>query len=72
MSLFSKIISIVTALIIAVFPSLGETPEVPDYYEDDPQYVVFVVTNVHCMNLEPYLHWNITFLTQHNTLVKEI
>ena len=55
MSLFNKIISLITALIIAVFPSLGEPPEASDYYEDDPQYVVFMVTNVHYMNLEPYV-----------------
>ena len=55
MSLFSKIISFITAFIISIFPSLGETPEIPEYYEDDPQYVVFMVTNVHYLDLEPYV-----------------
>lgn len=55
MSLFNKIISIITALIISIFPPLGETPELSEYYEDDPQYVVFMVTNVHYLNLEPYV-----------------
>ena len=55
MSLFNKIISFITALIVSVFPSLGGTPEIPEYYEDDPQYVVFMVTNVHYLDLEPYV-----------------
>ncbi len=55
MSLFNKIISFITALIISFFPSLGENPVVPEYFEDDPQYVVFMVTNVHYLDLEPYV-----------------
>ncbi|MBQ7100438.1 MAG: hypothetical protein IJN81_02310, partial [Clostridia bacterium] len=54
MSLFNKIISFIMSLVLAVFPSLGE-PETPQYTEDDPQYVVFMVTNVHYFNLEPYV-----------------
>ena len=54
MSFFNKIVSFITALVLAVFPSLGE-PETPQYTEDDPQYVVFMVTNVHYLNLEPYV-----------------
>ena len=55
MSVLNKIISFLTALAVMIFPSLGETPETPEYTEDDPQYVVFMVTNVHYFNLEPYV-----------------
>ena len=36
------IISFITALIVSIFPSLGGTQEIPEYYEDDPQYLSLI------------------------------
>ncbi len=51
----SRIISFFMAIITFLFPCLSETPTQPEYYEDDPQYVVFMVTNVHYKDLESYV-----------------
>ncbi len=55
MSLKKRIISFIIALITALLTLFGTdiTPDITG--EDDPQYVVFMVTNVHYMNLEPYV-----------------
>ncbi len=51
----SKIVSFFMAIITFLFPWLSETPEKPECFEDDPQYVVFMVTNVHYKDLENYV-----------------
>ncbi|MBQ7956703.1 MAG: hypothetical protein IJ279_01590 [Clostridia bacterium] len=50
-----KILSFFLAVITFLFSWIGTPPEKDSYFEDDPQYVVFMVTNVHYNNLEPYV-----------------
>ncbi len=50
-----KVLSFFLAVITFLFSWTGTPPQKDNYFEDDPQYVVFMVTNIHYNNLEPYV-----------------
>lgn len=55
MNFLNKLLSLLLAVVTFLIPSLGELPEKDVTDENDPQYVVFMVTNIHYFDLEPYV-----------------